>query len=120
MKLSTSMNENAATLYANQFYAARDDNTGKIFIMQVTNTFADGIHHMQLTEDDKSILCIGVPIGITKTKDFVYPLKFPKHLAHVEVSLGNFLNLRGVSGDTKDEALQNLNHLYRSAYEFTK
>ena len=29
MKLSTNMNENAATLYANQFYAARDDNTWK-------------------------------------------------------------------------------------------
>ena len=99
-----------------QFYAARDDNTGRICLLQITSPYAEGIHHLDITTNDKGILCKGIPVGISTTHEFTYPLDFPKHLPHIEMTLGNFLHLRGVRGNTREEALKNLNELYIYTY----
>ena len=107
---------NAATLYRNQYFAARDDTSGCIYVLMVTGDTFQDLRFEELTVDDKVILCNRVPVGVTKSKHFVYPLKFPQGKAHIEVELDNFLHLRGCSGDSKQEALKNLNQLYVESY----
>ena len=109
----------AAQLFANQWFVARDDNSAKIFAYIITGDRSDQIFPQVLSHEDFAKLSLGNITGVDKDNNFLFPLPFPKHKAHIELPLFMGMNLRGVAGNTKDIAIQNFCNVYKYASDLS-
>ena len=115
--ISHSINNNpdAAKLYPNQWFVARDDKSMKVFAFIVTGDRSDQIFPQELSFEDLGTLSFGNITGMDKENNLLFLLPFPKHKAHIELPFFMGMNLRGVAGDTKHLAIQMFCDVYKHA-----